>query len=110
MSMTSHLEQALAFQFRLAGLPIPIQEYKAIPGRRFRWDFAFLGKPGESVLLIEIQGGIWKPGGHSSGIGITRDCEKLNLATLAGYRCLAVTKEHIESGQALKWIQQALNT
>ena len=104
---TSALEQALAFQIRAAGLPEPRREYQAIPGRRYRWDFAW-PLPGWDALLVEVHGGIWKPGGHSSGKGITRDCEKLTLATLAGWRCIAVTKEHIESGQALKWIQQAL--
>ena len=105
----SDLEDTLAFQLRLAGLPIPLREFKAIPSRRFKWDFAWLCKPGEFGLLVEVQGGIWQKGGHSTGKGITRDAEKLNLATLAGYRSLIVTAEHIKSGQALKWIQQALN-
>ena len=52
---------------------------------------------------------IWVRGGHSTGTGITRDCEKLNLATLAGWRTLQVTKDHVKSGQALAWIQEALD-
>ena len=103
----SGLEDTLAFQIKAAGLPEPKREYQAIAGRKFRFDFAW-PLPSWDALLVEVQGGIWKPGGHSTGKGITRDCEKLCLATLAGWRCLQVTKEHIESGQALKWIQEAL--
>jgi len=36
----SHLEDTLASHIKLLGLPEPIREYVAIPGRRFRWDFA----------------------------------------------------------------------
>lgn len=38
----SHLEDTMAQQIRLAGLPIPTREFVAIPSRRFRWDFAGL--------------------------------------------------------------------
>ena len=100
----SHLENLLAYQIRVAGLPEPAIEYKAIPGRRYRWDFAWTAQK----LLVEVQGCIWKKGGHSTGTGITRDAEKLNLATLAGFRCIAVTPEQIRSGEALRWIQKAL--
>lgn len=100
----SELEDILAQQIAWAHLPEPIREYKAIPGRRFRWDFCWH----EFRLLLEVQGGVWSKGSHSSGAGINRDTEKLNLATLEGFRCLHVTSNQIRSGQALKWIQQAL--
>ena len=103
--MISDLERALAFQIRAKGLPKPLTEFQAIPGRKYRFDAAWVPQR----LLVEVQGGIWKPGGHSTGKGITRDIEKANLAVLAGWRVLHVTREHIESGQALKWIEEALN-
>ena len=102
--MRSKLELTLAFQIRAAGLITPVVEFKAVPGRRYRWDFAWP----EQKLLVEVQGGIWTKGGHSTGKGITRDAEKANLATLAGYRCITVTGDQIKSGQALRWIQAAL--
>lgn len=100
----SHLETNLANQIETAGLPSPVREFRAIAGRRYRYDFAWP----ERKLLIEVQGAIWVRGGHSTGVGITRDAEKLNLATLAGFRCLHVTSTHVTSGQALTWIQEAL--
>lgn len=101
----SALEDRLAEQIRDAMLPEPIREYRAIASRRFRWDFAWP----EHRLLLEVQGGVWKLGGHTSGAGVTRDCEKATLAALGGFRCLAVTRKHIESGLALEWLRQALS-
>lgn len=101
----SHLETKLANQLEAAGLPGPIREFQAIPGRRFRFDFAWP----EKKLLVEVQGAVWVQGGHSTGTGITRDAEKLNLATLAGFRCLHVTGPHVTNGQALTWIREALS-
>ena len=101
----SHLEVMLDDQLCLAGITPEDTEFFAIPGRRFRWDFAWPSKK----LLVEVQGAIWVKGGHSTGTGITRDAEKLNLATLAGWRTLIVTAEHIKDGKALAWIQEGLS-
>jgi very-short-patch-repair endonuclease len=100
----SHLEAALALQVRAWGLPTPLREHAPIPGRRFRLDFAWP----DWKLGVECEGGIWTKGGHSTGTGITRDCEKGNLLTLAGWRVLRVTREHIDTLQAIAWIQEAL--
>lgn len=102
----SPLERSLATQIRMAGLPEPKTEFHGVPGRRFRWDFAW---PANGVVL-EVQGNVWTKGAHSSGRGITRDCEKLNAATLHGWRPLAVTSNMVKDGSALKLIQQVLET
>lgn len=102
--MPSDLERALAFQIRAKGLPKPKTEFLAIPGRKFRFDAAWVPQR----LAVEVQGGIWKKGGHSTGTGITRDCEKNNLAVLAGWRVLHVTGDQIASGEAIRWIEAAL--
>lgn len=99
----SYLEDTLALQLRAAGIKYE-REFKAVAGRRYRWDFAMP----EHSLLIEVQGGIWKKGGHSTGKGITRDAEKHNLALVNGWGQLIVTAEQIKSGQALRWIQEAI--
>ena len=100
----SKLEDTLAFHVRAAGLPVPEREYPAIPGRRFRWDFAWP----TFRLLLEVQGGTWVNGGHSRGAGVARDCEKHNLATLHGWRTLNVTTDQFRQGKALEWIKLAL--
>jgi len=101
----SHLEDKLGDQMVAARIEHE-KEVMVIPGRRFRWDFR-VGPPSKK-LLVEVQGAIWVKGGHSTGTGISRDAEKLNLATLAGWRTLVLTAEMIKDGRGLRWIQEAL--
>lgn len=101
----SDLERALAFQIRAKGLPEPQTEFLAIPGRKFRFDFAYP----DQRLLVEVQGSIWKKGGHNTGTGMLRDMEKNNLAILNGWSILYVAEDHITCGQALQWITSALD-
>lgn len=88
------------------------REVQAIPGRNFKFDFQCYGyiKTHKVPLLVEVQGGVWLKGksGHSSGTGITRDCEKLSLAAVNGYRVIVVTPAQIKSGKAIEWIKAAL--
>ena len=81
---------------------------RAIPGRRFRWDF-LIGNADTSRLLVEVQGGTWarERSGHSSGSGIARDCEKHNLAVLQGWRTLMFTSDTIKNGEAARIIEEA---
>ena len=99
----SHLEESLAFQLRAAGIEFE-REVQAIPGRKFRFDFAI-----SPSLLVEVQGGTFAKGrnAHSSGMGIHRDCEKTVLAQLEGWKVFPCDEKHITSGQALRWIQEA---
>lgn len=104
----SRLEETLAAQIRLAKLPLPEREVRVIEGRRFKFDFAW--KDPDHKLLVEVQGGTFAKGkmGHSSGAGINRDLTKANLAVLAGWRVLAFDVKHIQSGEALRMLQEAL--
>lgn len=101
----SALQETLAWQMKAAGV-IFVEEFEAIPGRKFSFDFAIP----TANLLIEVQGGTFAKGktGHSSGMGINRDCEKTVLAQLAGWRVFPVDTKQIHSGLALMWIQEAL--
>ena len=102
--MASKLEQTLALQILADGLPVPVREFACIPGRKFRFDFGFP----EHRLLVECQGAVWTTGAHSTGAGISRDCEKASLAAVHGYRLIPVTAKQIKSGDAIKWIREAL--
>jgi very-short-patch-repair endonuclease len=84
---------------------LPARQAKLIPGRKFAFDFAWP----EHRLAVEVQGGIWlRKGAHTSGQGVTRDCEKAALALLEGFRTLAVTGEQVRSGDALRWIERLI--
>ena len=67
-------------------------------------DFAFV----EDRLLIEVQGAVWVKGGHSTGVGITRDCEKFSIASANKWFTIPVTTDHVKNGKALEWIKQFL--
>jgi hypothetical protein len=60
------------------------------------------------MLAVEIQGGIYTGGRHSRAKGYNNDCEKHNEAILLGWRLLLVTTDHVSSGEALAWIERAL--
>lgn len=96
-------EDMLEAQLRMAEL-FPERQYKALaPAAGYVWDFAFP----KVRLLIEVDGQIWHKGGHTTGIGITRDAEKQSMAAAAGWRTIRVTPQQVESGQALIWIEAA---
>ena len=103
-------EKTLAQILRGARLIHFETQYKAIPGREYRFDFAFVN----ARLLVEVNGGLWtkdsegRAKGHAHPTAIIRDYEKTNLATLWHWQVLTFAPEHIESGQALIQILQAL--
>lgn len=98
----SKLEDRLALHLRAEKIPF-VREATLIPGRRFRVDFHI-----PPDITVDCEGAVWVKGGHSTGVGITRDCVKANLLVLAGYRPLRVTARHIASGEAIGWIKEAI--
>lgn len=98
-----NLEDELAYQLDVSGIEYE-RQYKAIPDRRFKYDFRI------GNLLIEVQGGVYqyKPS-HASAAGIRRDCEKVNLAVAHGYKILLFTSDMIKSGWALRMIEEVIN-
>lgn len=89
----------------LSGLPRPLTEVEGlVPGRKFRVDYFFQ----DANLVVECNGQIWKKGGHSSGKGLLRDYEKLNLLQLAGYRVLQLTPQQLFTAETVELLQQAL--
>ena len=102
--MTSALENLFAMQLDSAGLTQYVREYQAIPGRKFRFDFAFL----KERLLVEINGGTYSRGAHARPLGIKRDYEKGNLAVQFGWRVLQFDADMVKSGQALEFTERML--
>lgn len=82
----------------------PVPEYRVVPTRRWRFDFAFPDK----LIAVEIEGGTWVQGRHSRGVGIEKDCEKYAEATILGWRILRVTTDQVRRGQAINWLVRAV--
>lgn len=94
-------EELLAWQLKASGISFK-REFRPWKDRRFRFDFKL-----DNKVLVEVQGGIWIKGAHSSGIGISRDAEKSCLAAADGYRVMPVTPAMIKKGTALLLIVKA---
>ena len=103
----SDLEETLANQMRLMGLPEPEREYwfaKEALGRNWRFDFAWPDRK----IAVECEGGTWARGRHVRGAGFWRDCEKYNAAALLGWCVLRYTSDMIADGVAMVQIMDAL--
>jgi very-short-patch-repair endonuclease len=99
----SQLETHLRLALAAAGLPRAEQEYRFHPDRRWRLDFCWPALK----LAVEIEGGIYRGGGHTSVTGVKRDLEKGNALTMAGYRLLRFHADQIKSGEAVAVIREA---
>ena len=99
-------EEALALHLRADGIDYE-REVKLIHGRKWSWDFV-VSKPYVAGFAIEIQGGTWSKGGHTSGSGVQRDCAKANAAAVLGYRTLFFTTSMVMDGTAINTIRAAL--
>lgn len=90
-------EEAFWLHCRIHGLT-PEREYCFHLTRKWRFDFCF---PTEKIG-VEIEGvGRFTFGRHQQKDGYTKDLEKYNAATLAGWRVLRYSTEMVESGTAI---------
>lgn len=101
----SELVDALLFQIRAAKLPTPEQEVRVTALRKFRFDLCWP----DLKIAAECDGGTWVGGRHTRGAGFERDCHKMSEAVCAGYRVFRFTKAMIEGGDALNYLERALN-
>ncbi len=75
-------------EFRLKSLNVEyIKEFLPIVGHQFRSDFYV---PSLN-LLIEFEGIVSNKSRHTTILGYSKDCEKYNLISLAGYKLLRYT-------------------
>ncbi len=105
-SKNERFEDELAFQIEAHRMPEPVRQYRFAEPRRYSADFAW---PGLRVL-IEVQGGIWMPGGgaHSRPMNIERDVEKQQLAAVYGWTLVPVTTKQVKNGEAIAVLERVL--
>jgi very-short-patch-repair endonuclease len=90
--------------FRAFGIPDPEPEFRFAPPRRWRFDYAW---PGHKVAL-EIEGGVWTGGRHTSGAGFCKDMEKYNAAAVAGWRVLRCQPKELRGAAIYELLNAAL--
>ncbi|MHB0966002.1 MAG: hypothetical protein ACYC36_06050 [Bellilinea sp.] len=105
-SVGSELEAVFALQLMTAGIKFR-REYQAIPGRKYRWDYA-IEPIEETRLLVELNGGTHQHMGHSTGVGIQRDYDKANAAVCHGFRQLTFTAQDVHDLTALDMVCKLL--
>jgi very-short-patch-repair endonuclease len=81
-----------------------VLEHRFHPTRRWRFDAAFP----ERMIAVEVDGGAFIKGRHTTGAGFRADCEKLNTAALLGWRVFRFLPEQVKSGDALRVLSLAL--
>lgn len=90
--MASKLEELFESEWQLTYPEIQlVPQYKVVPDRKFRIDFAHL----PSKTGIEVQGGRWIKGGHTSGNGMFTDCEKSLLCAEIGWLIIPIVDKMI---------------
>lgn len=87
----SPLEARFEKLWNALGGPIPEREYRFDVTRRWRADFALL----RARVLVEIEGGVWRGGRHTSPRGFVADAEKYLAATLQGWSVIRLTGEQL---------------
>lgn len=91
-------------QCELAGLPVPVAEFKFHPVRRWRFDWAFV----EQQLAVEQEGGVFIGGRHSRGVGFEADLIKYSEAMVLGWKVLRVSPAMVRDGRALGYLERLL--
>lgn len=94
----------LLWQLRAADAPTPVTEHRFHDVRRWRFDLAWPDR----MVAVEVDGGAWIGGRHTSGAGFEADCLKLSTAAAHGWRVLRVTPRMIHDGVALALCLAAL--
>lgn len=106
MGQQSDLEEKLDQQFR-SGSAVPLtyeRQYMFAKhlGRRWAADFCWVPEK----LIVEVDGGTWTGGRHTTGAGYHKDLEKLNRATLLGYHQLRFDSGMVRDGTALAVVKE----
>ncbi len=105
--MTS-LERALYRQIKTfcekRNLPLPENEYRFHPSRKWRFDFAWP----DMKIAIEAEGGQWTQGRHQRGQGFADDCTKYNHAAALDWAVYRFTTSHINNGAALTFLLESM--
>ena len=97
-------KQVFQIVCRDSGLPRPVAELRFHPKRRWKFDFAWP----EQKVALEVEGGVWVGGRHTSGAGFVKDMEKYNEATCAGWRLLRVQPKDLLTMNTVGLLRRAL--
>ena len=81
-----------------------VKEFKFHPVRKWRFDYAV----SEHKIALEVEGGVWTGGRHTSPKGFLGDIEKYNTATLMGWRVFRTTPDDLYKKKTLDLMKSAI--
>lgn len=82
-----------------------VKEFKFHPARKWRFDYAVP----EHKIALEVEGGVWTGGRHTSPKGFLGDIEKYNTATLMGWRVFRTTPDELYRKKTIDLIKTAIS-
>ena len=82
-----------------------VKEFKFHPVRKWRFDYAIP----EHKIALEVEGGVWTGGRHTSPKGFLGDIETYNTATLMGWRVFRTTPDDLYKKKTLDLIKTAIS-
>ncbi|MGN0206795.1 MAG: hypothetical protein ACI4BC_06090 [Muribaculaceae bacterium] len=81
-----------------------VKEHKFHPTRKWRFDYAIP----EHKIAIEVEGGVWTGGRHTSPMGFLNDMEKYNTATIMGWRVLRTIPGELCNNSTLQMVRDIM--
>lgn len=78
------------------------KEYRFHPSRKWRFDYAIPSLR----MAIEVEGGVWTGGRHTSSKGFLGDMEKYNEAALLGWCLVRTTPAALLTGATIELIKR----
>jgi very-short-patch-repair endonuclease len=101
---SSDLETLLEKQLLDIGVEDFVREHRFHPVRRWRFDFAWPDR----LFAVEVDGGTMNFGRHNRPGGFAKDAEKMNTATLMGWRILRFDAAMVKDETAITVIEEGL--
>jgi hypothetical protein len=89
---------------RAQKLPLPLTEHRFHSTRRWRFDYAWI----EYRVALEVEGGVWIGGRHTTGAGFVKDMEKYNEAACMGWRIIRCQPKQLCKLETIDTIRRAL--
>jgi len=100
--------------FHSYGVPEPVFEFQFEPTRRWKFDMSWIvrdfGNPDiiTAKVFLEVQGSIFTGGRHTRGPALLHEYEKLNRASVLGWRGLFVTPQQLLTKQTVNMVRVCL--
>lgn len=81
-----------------------VKELRFHPKRKWRFDYAIP----DYKIALEVEGGVWTGGRHTSPKGFLGDIEKYNTATLMGWIVLRTTPDELMTAKTMDILKSAV--